>query len=86
MEQATITNNISTTERGSRAVLTAVMIGAVLLAPATTPSWLALVALYPAFTAMIAWDPIYQLAAKVRASFAPVPMATQLKPSLVRAR
>ena len=51
--------NVNSFERGSRLVLSAALIGAVLAAPVSTPVALALIALYPAFTALMAWDPVY---------------------------
>ena len=56
--------NVNSFERGSRLVLSAALIGAVLAAPVSTPVALALIALYPAFTALMAWDPVYQLIPK----------------------
>lgn len=53
--------NVSRPEAASRYLVSIAMIGAVLLSPNTVPSWLALVACYPAFTAMIQWDPINAL-------------------------
>lgn len=53
--------NVSRPEAATRYLISFVMIGAVLLSPNTVPSWLALVACYPAFTAMIQWDPINAL-------------------------
>lgn len=48
--------NVSRSEAMRRYLLGSVMIGAVLLSPAV-PSWIALIACYPIFTAMIQWDP-----------------------------
>ena len=48
--------NVSRSEAIRRYVLGAGLIGAVLASPAV-PSWLALFACYPIFTAMIQWDP-----------------------------
>ena len=48
--------NVSRSEAIRRYVLGAALIGAVLVSPAV-PSWLALFACYPIFTAMIQWDP-----------------------------
>ena len=50
--------NVSHHEAIRRYLISAALIGAVLLSPATVPSWIALVACYPAFTALIQWDPI----------------------------
>ena len=50
--------NVSRPEAIRRYLLSAGLIGTVLLAPASIPSWFALVACYPAFTALIQWDPI----------------------------
>ncbi len=65
MNHNALIENVSASERGSRLVLSAALIGAVLAAPETMPAWVALLALYPAFTALLAWDPIYQLFARV---------------------
>ena len=48
--------NVSRSEAIRRYVLGAGLIGAVLASPAV-PSWIALFACYPIFTAMIQWDP-----------------------------
>lgn len=48
--------NVSRSEAMRRYLLGSVLIGAVLLSPAV-PSWIALFACYPIFTAMIQWDP-----------------------------
>lgn len=53
--------NVSNHERAIRIGLSGALIGAVLVAPETTPAWFAIVALYPAFTALMAWDPVYHL-------------------------
>lgn len=52
-------SNILWQERIGRGVLGFVLIGMVLLFLA--PVWLALLALYPLVTALIAWDPVYLL-------------------------
>ncbi|WP_455223031.1 YgaP-like transmembrane domain [Kaarinaea lacus] len=49
--------NVSRSEAMRRYLLGSVLIGAVLLSPAV-PSWIALFACYPIFTAMIQWDPV----------------------------
>jgi hypothetical protein len=48
--------NVSRSEAMRRYLLGSALIGAVLLSPAV-PSWIALFACYPIFTAMIQWDP-----------------------------
>lgn len=48
--------NISRSEALRRLVLGMGLIGAVLVSPAM-PSWVALVACYPVFTAIMQWDP-----------------------------
>ena len=48
--------NVSRSEAMRRYLLGRALIGAVLLSPAV-PSWIALFACYPIFTAMIQWDP-----------------------------
>ena len=50
--------NVSRPEAMRRYLISAALIGAVLLSPATVPSWVALAACYPAFTALIQWDPV----------------------------
>ena len=57
--------NVSRPEAARRYLISIAIIGAVLLSPNTVPSWLALVACYPAFTAMIQWDPINTLSQSV---------------------
>jgi len=56
--------NVNSSERGSRLVLSAALIGSVLVAPESVSVVLALIALYPAFTALMAWDPVYALFAR----------------------
>ncbi len=68
MKQLDLNENISTFERGTRAVLSAAFIGAVLAAPHAAPAGLALIALYPAFTALLGWDPAYAMFSKLAAS------------------
>jgi hypothetical protein len=48
--------NVSRPEAMRRYLLGSALIGAVLLSPAV-PSWIALFACYPIFTAMMQWDP-----------------------------
>lgn len=55
--------NVSRAEALRRYVLGAGLIGAVLASPAV-PSWIALFACYPIFTAMIQWDPANALLQK----------------------
>jgi len=58
------TINVSRSEAIRRYLLGAALIGAVLVSPAV-PSWIALFACYPIFTAMIQWDPanaLFQMA------------------------
>jgi len=50
--------NVSRSEAIKRYLISAALIGAVFASPATVPSWIALVACYPAFTALIQWDPV----------------------------
>lgn len=50
--------NIPWTEDITRYVLGALLIGFVMYVQ-FAPAWLALVAIYPIVTAIIAWDPIY---------------------------
>ena len=61
MNDTTLSPNMSSRERGSRFVLTAALIGAVLIEPSESAVWLALIALYPMFTALMSWDPVYAL-------------------------
>ena len=60
--------NLSQSEVLRRLVLGMGMIGAVLVSPAV-PSWIALVACYPVFTAMMQWDPVNVLLQKVADKF-----------------
>ena len=55
--------NVSRPEAISRYLVSAALIGSVFIAPAAVPSWLALVACYPAFTAMLRWDPMHDVIA-----------------------
>ena len=50
--------NIKTSERVVRSVFSIIIPIAVLLSP-DLPPWLALVAIYPFFTALTEWDPFY---------------------------
>lgn len=50
--------NIRCTEDITRYVLGALLIGFVMYVQ-FAPAWLALVAIYPIITAIIAWDPVY---------------------------
>jgi len=50
--------NVKTTEQVIRPIFSIIIATAVLLLP-ELPPWLALVALYPFFTALIGWDPFY---------------------------
>ena len=60
--------NLSQSEVLRRLLLGMGMIGAVLVSPAV-PSWIALVACYPVFTAMMQWDPVNVLLQKVADKF-----------------
>jgi hypothetical protein len=51
-------SNLGKFEKIARLTLGAVLIGMVMQIP-NAPVWLALVATYPIFTAILAWDPIY---------------------------
>lgn len=58
--------NVTRAEAIRRYALGVALIAAVLMSPAV-PSWIALLACYPIFTAMIQWDPLnalFQLAVK----------------------
>ena len=50
--------NIKTSEQVIRPIFSLMIATAVLLLP-QLPPWLALVAIYPFFTALIGWDPFY---------------------------
>jgi hypothetical protein len=54
----TLKANVSRPEAISRYLLSAGLIAAVFASPATVPAWVALVACYPAFTALLQWDPV----------------------------
>jgi len=60
--------NVSRSEAMRRYVLGAALIGAVLISPAV-PSWIALFACYPIFTAMLQWDPANALFQQLVAKF-----------------
>ena len=60
--------NVSRSEALRRYVIGALLIGAVLLVP-TVPSWIALFACYPIFTAMLQWDPANALLQKAVEKF-----------------
>jgi len=55
--------NVSRSEALRRYVLGAGLIGAVLVS-SSVPAWIALLACYPIFTAMIQWDPFNALMQK----------------------
>ena len=50
--------NVKTSEQVIRPIVSIIIATAVLLMP-ELPPWLALVAIYPFFTALIGWDPFY---------------------------
>ena len=50
--------NVKTPEQVIRPIFSIIIAVAVLLLP-QLPPWLALVAIYPFFTALIGWDPFY---------------------------
>lgn len=50
-------SNVSTSEQARRYMIGAAILG-FLLANPTMPAWLALVACYPIFTALVQWDPV----------------------------
>jgi len=50
--------NVKTSEQVIRPIVSIIIATAVLLMP-QLPPWLALVAIYPFFTALIGWDPFY---------------------------
>lgn len=56
--------NVSRSEAIRRYLIGAAMIGTVLVSNAV-PSWVALIACYPIFTAMIQWDPANALSQRV---------------------
>jgi hypothetical protein len=56
--------NVSRSEAIRRYFIGAAMIGAVLVSTAV-PAWVALIACYPIFTAMVQWDPINAVAQKM---------------------
>ena len=62
--------NLGRSEALRRLVLGMGMIGAVLATPAI-PSWIALVACYPIFTAIMQWDPANALFEKVAEGMGP---------------
>ncbi|MGD8939070.1 MAG: DUF2892 domain-containing protein, partial [Gammaproteobacteria bacterium] len=50
-------SNVNTSEQGRRYIIGAAILGLLLTNP-TMPAWIALVACYPIFTALVQWDPI----------------------------
>jgi hypothetical protein len=50
-------SNVSTSEQARRYMIGAAILGFLLTNP-TMPAWLALVACYPIFTALVQWDPV----------------------------
>jgi hypothetical protein len=54
----TLKANVSRPEAISRYLLSAGLLAAVFISPTTVPSWIAIAACYPAFTALIQWDPV----------------------------
>ncbi len=55
-----LAQNLGRTETSLRWILGGGLIMAV-LSSAYTPAWLALLAAYPVFTAILAWDPLYAM-------------------------
>lgn len=55
------TENIGNLERIIRTAIGVLMIEAALAAPSASMGWLIMAALYPVFTAIIGWDPVYAL-------------------------
>jgi hypothetical protein len=53
-------SNVSSAEQARRYVIGAALV-ALALGNSTFPAWIALVACYPIFTAMIKWDPVNTL-------------------------
>ena len=53
-----MSTNVKTSEQVIRPIFSILIAVAVLLLP-QLPPWLALVAIYPFFTALIGWDPFY---------------------------
>ena len=49
--------NVNTSEQGRRYIIGAAILGLLLTNP-SMPAWIALVACYPIFTALLQWDPI----------------------------
>ena len=58
-------DNLNPTDRLARLILGAVLI-AVIFQPGFSHFWVALTSVYPIMTAIMAWDPIYALLAKLR--------------------
>lgn len=57
--------NVNTSEKVIRPIFSIVIAVAVLWLP-QLPPWLALVAIYPFFTALIGWDPFYAVLSLIR--------------------
>lgn len=58
-------DNVSTFDRLARMALGSFMVAAIFY-PGVTATWLALLAIYPFTTAVIAWDPLYALINQVK--------------------
>lgn len=57
----TLKANVSRPEAVSRYLLSAALLAAVFISPTAVPSWIAIAACYPAFTALIQWDPVHAM-------------------------
>ena len=58
MEKFTMDFNIGMNDRVNRIIVGSMLILALMVTD-NTPAWIALAALYPVLTAIIAWDPVY---------------------------
>lgn len=58
-------DNVSTFERLARMTLGGLLVAAIFY-PGVTATWLALLAIYPFTTAIMAWDPLYALIDQVK--------------------
>jgi hypothetical protein len=63
-------SNVKTSEQVIRPIVSIIIATAVLLMP-QLPPWLALVAFYPFFTALIGWDPFYAVFNALRHKLSP---------------
>lgn len=59
-------DNVMPIERLARVVVGSIMLAAIFYPDVTAFKWLALVAIYPFMTAIMAWDPLYALVGQLK--------------------